>query len=357
MPNPYYTFPPDAPLNAPWHSYNRSDPPPARPRLPANRRRGITHPLPDWVESPFAIPFAYTESQSACPLYSKLPPEIRFMIFEAALGNRVLHIESRHGNVIRACRLGAENWARRFWADKYDEGPGYTSRRYLHGNPRFLCCACGPEAADSLSLNLLRAARRLYSECISIIYTRNTFNFDSNFGLISPTLQTRNQRFNLIASVELKWIEPTVVYRENVNYVANWRSVLSFPNLRHLRVYMQHLPQVDNLPPQVPQPNSNNNDDDDDENRKLQEALEKLWLDPVDDVVRKRAATLEELEFTIPASYFSQLREGIGEVMARRSEFLWEKRYRRRLEGVREGLQYYISSCEESTLGVEFDAS
>ncbi|KAK2752548.1 hypothetical protein FQN55_006661 [Onygenales sp. PD_40] len=353
MPNPYYTFPPDAPLNIPWHSYNRSDPPPARPRLPANRRRGITHPLPDWVESSLANPFAYTESQSECPLYSKLPPEIRFMIFEAALGNRVLHIESRDGNVVKACGLGAESWARRFWADKYDDCPGYRNGQYLHGTPRFLRCACGPEAADSLSLNLLRTARRLYSECISIIYTRNTFNFDSHFGLLSPTLQTRNRRFNLIASVEIKWISKAMLYPKNFDYVANWGSVLSFPNLRHLRVYMEYLPQVNNLPPEINNTISQSNSNNDDDNRKLQQALEKLWLDPVDDVVRKRAATLEELEFTIPASYFSQLSEGIGEAMPRRSEFLWEKRYRRRLEGVREGLQYYISSCEESTMKVE----
>lgn len=94
MPNPYYTFPPDAPLNSTTYSHNRSDKsPPPRPRLPSRRRRGITHPLPDWVESPFSDPWAYTDPQSRCTLYTDLPPEIRFLIFEALLANRVLHVK------------------------------------------------------------------------------------------------------------------------------------------------------------------------------------------------------------------------------------------------------------------------
>ncbi|KLJ13693.1 hypothetical protein EMPG_11374 [Blastomyces silverae] len=223
MPNPYYTFPPDAPLNySPYYCHNRSDKsPPLRPRLPRCRRRGITHPLPDWVESPFSDPWAYTDPQTHCTLYTALPPEIRFLIFEALLGNRVLHVDT--------------SWT--------------------------------------------------YQKLVT--------------------------------------------------------SLSHMPPMKIVRLHITDLPA---------RPGEYDHGDAEDT---ANLSWEELWLDPVDKLVRHMASTLEELEFMIPADCFELLsRDGKAGAIGGASgdeeavlcnELRGGKRCRRRLEGVRPGMQYWIS--------------
>ncbi|KKZ66376.1 hypothetical protein EMCG_07879 [[Emmonsia] crescens] len=332
MPNPYYTFPPDAPLNSTTYSHNRSDKsPPPRPRLPPRRRRGITHPLPDWVESPFSDPWAYTDPQSRCTLYTDLPPEIRFLIFEALLSNRVLHVKMLHDRgykVLKACRQTSVRWERKFWDTIIGNYGGNTT----------VACQCGHGSEDSLCLEILRTCRRIYSECIPLLYTRNTFNFsiyEDSSVLVSTPLQ---KRFQCVTSLELN-ISHRSSYRPNLVSQAIYENLLarfsSPPPMKVIRLRINELPHISDAQQGL--------------------SLQEFWLAPIDKMVRNMASTLEELEFVIPELCFELLfgrdnkAGAIGgkEVEIYCNELRGGKRCRRRLEGLRPGVQYWISCPAE----------
>ncbi|OAX77624.1 hypothetical protein ACJ72_08075 [Emergomyces africanus] len=335
MPNPYYTFPPDAPLYSSVYCHNRADKsPPLRPRLPTYRRRGITHPLPDWVESPFSNPWAHTDPQTCCTLYTELPPEIRYLIFEALLGNRVLHVTIRHHDgyrALKACRQTGVSWERKFWGTVFR---GYSDNVTVD-------CQCGPGSEDSLSLDILRTCRRIYSECVPILYARNIFNFhkDADPGIL--TSRPVQPRFQCVTSIELNLPSRNSYYPiARGDYQRLIAPVSCLHPLKVIRLHMKELPL---LP------------DHDTEGL----SLEEFWLAPVDNLARVMASTLEELEFVIPAVCFESLcgsnntagaiggDGGRGEEAVVCNEIRGGKRCRRRLEGLRPGVQYFISCPAE----------
>ncbi|EGC41442.1 conserved hypothetical protein [Histoplasma capsulatum var. duboisii H88] len=335
MPNPYYTFPPDAPLNSSVYCHNRSDKsPPRRPRLSTCRRRGITHPLPDWVESPFSDPWAYTDPQSSCTLYTVFPPEIRFLIFEALLCNRVLHmnlLNYRGYKVLKACRQTGVRWERKFWDTVLS---GY------YENAR-VTCQCGHGSQDSLCLAILRTCRRIYSECIPLLYTRNIFNFGRDVDASFFTSRPLHKRFQSVSCIEVNIPNCYPHYSSGSVTREAYQKLLApfvcLPPMKILRLRVKDLPRksVD-----------------------VEEGLsrEEAWLAPVDKLVRQMASTLEELEFVIPAWGFELLccgekanvLDGAGDGEGGEEEVFCNerrggKRCRRRLEGLRPGVQYWIS--------------
>ncbi|OJD17473.1 hypothetical protein AJ78_02446 [Emergomyces pasteurianus Ep9510] len=355
MPNPYYTFPPDAPLYSSAYCHNRSDKsPPLRPRLPTCRRRGITHPLPDWVESPFSNPWAFTDPQSRCTLYTELPPEIRFLIFEALLGNRVLHVKMIYHSgyrVLKACRETGVRWKRKFWNTIFS---GYNDNITVD-------CQCGHGSEDSLCLEVLRTCRRIYSECIPILYTRNTFNFNRDADpalLVSKPVQ---KRFQCVTSIELSLATRNTSYYPSPTLSRTQYQRLLAPfsylhSMKVIRLYMKELPQK--------LPHDGNDDAAAADGEGGVMSWEEFWLAPVDDLVRRMASTLEELEFVIPALCFELLSAGStagalggdgggggggggSEEAVLSNELRGGKRCRRRLEGLRPGVQYFISCPAE----------
>ncbi|PGH04539.1 hypothetical protein AJ79_07065 [Helicocarpus griseus UAMH5409] len=336
--NPYYTFPPDAPTNAYDHYHNRSDrSPPPRPRLPSYRRRGLTHPLPDWVDSPFADPWAKTDPQTQCTLYTRIPPEIRFLIFEALLGNRVLHMYRHH--VRKSCRQNDVKWATKFW-DTENTGLPEVG---------FVDCQCAQGAGIGTSVGILRTCRRIYSDCISILYTRNTFNFGNINDILSVWAYPNEhpKRFRSIASIETK-LTATRFASSTPTYISKFRydECLSFfypvSSLKVLRLFIEFLPPL--------------NDPYDTQHQQHQQqegqggTLEEFWLTPIDNLVRHLGgSSLEEAEFVIAGSCFDILFSAVKEDEIVCNELRGGKRYRRRLEGVRPGLEYWISCPGEKT--------
>ncbi|EEQ91351.1 uncharacterized protein BDCG_06471 [Blastomyces dermatitidis ER-3] len=341
MPNPYYTFPPDAPLNFSLYCHNRSDKsPPLRPRLPQCRRRGITHPLPDWVDSPFSDPWAYTSPQAHCTLYTALPPEIRFLIFEVLLGNRVLHVDTsyyRGYRVLKACRHTGARWDRKFWDTVIS---GYNENRKV-------TCQCGNGSEDSLYLEILRTCRRIYSECIPLLYTRNIFNFNRDADTSIFTSRPLQKRFQSVSSIEfnLSNTPHRNAYRLPVTRSATYQKLLtSLSYMAPVKIVRLH---VTNLPDRAGEHDPGDVED------AINLSWEELWLGPVDKLVRHLASTLEELEFVMPAHCFDLLCRGdkagaIGgaggvEETVFCNELRGGKRCRRWLEGVSPGVQYWIS--------------
>ncbi|OJD21377.1 hypothetical protein ACJ73_07282 [Blastomyces percursus] len=338
MPNPYYTFPPDAPLNFSFYCHNRSDKsPPLRPRLPQCRRRGITHPLPDWVDSPFSDPWAYTDPQAYCTLYTALPPEIRLLIFEALLGNRVLHVDTSHYRgyrVLKACRHTGARWDRKFWDTVIS---GYNENRKV-------TCHCEGAGMLTGALLELTCPFQRYSECVPLLYSRNIFNFKTDADtsiFISRPLQ---KRFQSVSSIELNLsnIQHRTAYRLPVTRLATYQKHLTslsyMPPMKIVRLHVTDLPDEH---------------DPGDVEDAANLSWEELWLGPVDKLVRQLASTLEELEFVIPAHCFESLCRGdkagaLGgaggsEEVVICNELRSGKRCRRQLEGVRPEVQYWIS--------------
>ncbi|PGH10271.1 hypothetical protein GX51_00028 [Blastomyces parvus] len=340
MPNPYYTFPPDAPLNSSlYYSHNRSDKsPPLRPRLPQYRRRGITHPLPDWIDSPFSNPWAYTDPQTHCTLYTALPPEIRLLIFEALVGNRVLHVDTAYKGyrVFKACRHSGGRWDRNFWDTVF-------SGRYREYT---VTCHCGHGSEDSLYLEILRTCRRIYSECIPLLYTRNVFNFKQDIETSLFVSRPLHPRFQSVSSVELNFSTPQrTAYYNPVKSLVTYKRIIAaisyMPPMRIVRLHITNLPEISE--------EHNTGDMADTPNL----SLEQIWLGPVDRLVRLQASWLEEFEFVIPADCFELLccgdkagaidGSGGGEGNVICNELRGGKRCRRRLEGISPGVQYWIS--------------
>lgn len=71
-----------------------------RPNVPFPRQRALTIPSTDWQEN------QHTLDQPQCAFMTKLPLEIRRMIYEKALGEASLHVMTKGGALIaRRCSL------------------------------------------------------------------------------------------------------------------------------------------------------------------------------------------------------------------------------------------------------------
>lgn len=179
-----------------------------------------------------------------------------------------------------------------------------------------------------------------YSECIPLLYTRNTFNFSIYEDYCSLLLSTPLQkRFQCVTSLELNISHRNSYSPNPVVSQAIYEKLLarfsSLPPLKVVRLRVNELPHISDA----------------------QQGLswEEFWLAPIDKMVRNMASTLEELEFVIPGLCFELLfgcdnkAGAIGgeEMEVYCNERRGGKRCRRRLEGLRPGVQYWISCPAE----------
>lgn len=148
----------------------------ARPR----RQRTLTGPLEPSEES-FWDRFKLlsweteqrTEDQSNCGFLSRLPYDIRIMIYEMVLGGNVLHLsaQSPKSRIIHyTCNRPEE-------VDH--EGANHTCSDSAAGRPSSAAREERPKATGLLPL--LVCCRQIYSEAINTLYSANTFAFTQNF--------------------------------------------------------------------------------------------------------------------------------------------------------------------------------
>lgn len=148
---------------------------------PPRRQRRLTGPLNPAQETIWhkvqvlssLEPEQSTDDQRACGLISKLPYDIRLVIYEMVLGGNMLHLEAQSQKsrlMYHVCKH----------PDQVDDQRSHTDCNELS--------AVRPSSApreESLEatglLPLLVTCRRIYSEAISVLYNANTFEFTQNF--------------------------------------------------------------------------------------------------------------------------------------------------------------------------------
>ncbi|ORY15429.1 hypothetical protein BCR34DRAFT_558791 [Clohesyomyces aquaticus] len=194
------------------------------PHLPGHRKRALSLSLvskPSYLRS--LVPGSQkTATQSQSLLLTKLPPEIRFLIWKFTVGNHTLHIipclvPSKTQPPVRIRNCMRLPWSRSAHQDfyyrldhevcKYEEGSRDHTRCtvwirdkgeiYFTPSDAFHLGARDLEERylrwwqrKNRALALLKTCRQIYSEAIPVLYTTNTFSFTSPapFVQLAPTL-------------------------------------------------------------------------------------------------------------------------------------------------------------------------
>ncbi|SMQ49145.1 unnamed protein product [Zymoseptoria tritici ST99CH_3D1] len=118
-----------------------------------------------------------TDEQTECAFLSKLPYDVRLIIYEMVLGGNVLHLSAQKPGsriVHYVCKQ----------PDKIAEQDlHHTCSDYSNGRPSSAPREHYPQATGLLPL--LVTCRRIYSEAIGTLYSANTFEFTQNFAAFS----------------------------------------------------------------------------------------------------------------------------------------------------------------------------
>lgn len=169
-------------------------------RLPYKRHR------PDYER-----PIAQTSDASHSGAFTVLPPEVRLLILQHAIGHRLLHlVETEHGIERRVCwhNNNVNAWYHPCWKVKR---PG----------------------ADPI-LSLLLVSRHIYSEAIEALYSSNTFHFLRPTDLVAFIESIPHSHANLIRSIKL-YVNPATNHTDRV-YTTVWPILSKLPILKELRL-------------------------------------------------------------------------------------------------------------------------
>ncbi|KIW05178.1 uncharacterized protein PV09_03727 [Verruconis gallopava] len=126
-----------------------------------------------------------THSQSQSLLYRKLPPEIRSLIWRHCVGNFNIYLgiisdEKR----IRHCKIFEGKGLMRLSMDQAEQDKLMKEHYFI---------------------SLLQSCRRVYTEAIPHLYTNNSFLLSSPKTLLALSSTTLLHRFNLIATLLMKY--------------------------------------------------------------------------------------------------------------------------------------------------------
>ncbi|TGO26260.1 hypothetical protein BPAE_0063g00290 [Botrytis paeoniae] len=186
--------------------------------------------------------------QGGSTFFGLLPSEVRMEIYKWVLGGRVLHIIRRKdklGHVVCKC-------------DRRDSDVGTREEdACIVAGCRGVKIPGGSgvhervgEGSGSL-LQLLQVCRRIYSEAISLLYSTNTFNFDSMEAFISFSNEILPRRFDSITSVTLDFsFDTSSLYNESSsNDVPRWErtwmiigSMKSLTSLKATIIWPRKIP-------------------------------------------------------------------------------------------------------------------
>lgn len=156
-------------------------------------------------------PVTQTRNVSHSGAFRVLPPEVRMMIFEYAIGHRLLHlVETDYGIERRAC---------------------------LHNNNvnawYHPCWKVNQPGTDPI-LPLLLVSRHIYSEAIEALYSSNTFHFLRPSDLVAFIESVPHSHASLIRSIKL-YVNPATNHTDMV-YTAMWPILEGLPILKELRL-------------------------------------------------------------------------------------------------------------------------
>jgi hypothetical protein len=194
-------------------------------------------------------------------LLTRLPLEIREMIYEEVLGNSLLHIVSlprRMGHI--TCQLQDRDHRLLCFPLNRDTDHRVSYRRvegqhnlYLRGTQGQEHMAmwappdCGFHNDFDISqskIPLLQSCRQIYSEGINLLYTKNTFDFAHPETFIWFTRTIRPEKLALITSLQLCMVSRTF----SVGLTRLWIDMCviistQMPGLKHICIFLlaEHL--------------------------------------------------------------------------------------------------------------------
>ncbi|KAL3459916.1 hypothetical protein BJX64DRAFT_263925 [Aspergillus heterothallicus] len=159
--------------------------------------------------------------QSSSAFLTKLPLEIRLMIYEYAFGDQVVHLVQLKDKVRhvrcenttssldknrRCCPSTPARWREQeksttttTAATSLKTTAANTSMLYPHTHPSL------PETLSNSSAALLRTCRTVYAEAAEILYTNSTFDVDDLATFIAFTLSISTQRLRSIKRLAIQW--------------------------------------------------------------------------------------------------------------------------------------------------------
>ncbi|KAJ5569478.1 uncharacterized protein N7459_008908 [Penicillium hispanicum] len=168
----------------------------APPALPQTRPRAIT-PVPGGPEVP--------DDQLQSAILSRVPLEVRRLIWELVVGGHWLHLVHARGRLIAIqCERGVafpdlsrcthDCWGDTTGAECWESQPGL----FLSMKPS------SPSRIVSL-LALSRTCRRVYAETIHLLYSTNTFDFNHIDTILSLSETTLRPRLDSLRQIRLQF--------------------------------------------------------------------------------------------------------------------------------------------------------
>ncbi|KAF7862752.1 hypothetical protein EAF04_007624 [Stromatinia cepivora] len=187
--------------------------------------------------------------QGGSRFFDMLPREVRMEIYERVLGGRVLHIvrrKTKMGHVV--CKCDGRN---------LDGGDTRREDACMVAGCRGLKILGGSGVHERVGegsgglIQLLQVCRRVYSEAIPLLYSTNTFDFDSMESLISFSNEILPRRFDSITSIALSFsFDTSSLFNESsCNNVPRWErtwmiigSMKSLKSLRTTIIWPRKIP-------------------------------------------------------------------------------------------------------------------
>ncbi|KAF7912061.1 hypothetical protein BELL_0299g00090 [Botrytis elliptica] len=176
--------------------------------------------------------------QGGSTFFGMLPLEVRMEIYKWVLGGKVLHIIRRKDKLSHVvCKCDRKDSDVGTREEDACIVAGCRGVKILGGSGVHERIG---ERSGSL-IQLLQVCRRIYSEAISLLYSTNTFNFDSMESFISFSNEILPHRFDSITSVTLDFsFDTSSLYNESSSndvprWERTWMIVGSMKSLKSLK--------------------------------------------------------------------------------------------------------------------------
>lgn len=200
---------------------------------------------------PYSRPMA---PQPDCMLFSKLPAEIRLMIYNYVFGDETVHLVQLKGKIrhVRCHHSSSSLESNRQccpitparWRVSDGEIPGHTDRvLYPHTH------ASLPDMLSNSSLSLLRTCRAIYAEAADIPFRNPVFDVDDLHTFIAFSLSICPQRLQSIKRLTVQWMpvwqpmageeHKSSIYSHTHNdrlWALFWARIASLGGLEELRL-------------------------------------------------------------------------------------------------------------------------
>ncbi|KAJ5714260.1 uncharacterized protein N7483_011441 [Penicillium malachiteum] len=174
------------------------------------QERKICSPIQESISPNLSLP---AHPQAECNLLSKLPPEIRQMIWSYVFGaetlrlvtvkNKIRHVRCSHSTSLTQHRNCCPATAAR-WRIQNPTAPGsghaQSDLLYPHTHTSL------PSNLSSSSLGLLLSCRAIYAESIDLLYRQNTFDVDDLYTFIAFASSIGPVLLNTIRRLSVQWM-------------------------------------------------------------------------------------------------------------------------------------------------------